>query len=840
MAIEYSAISLNAVKGFVKTINEDFTLFISPSGDDEANSGLTVDSPWQTIHKALNYLSDIYITENAVVTISCAAGVYDIDKEIIINHECGGRIAIVGAEPLEMTLESVDDYIDTTGTTGDTTSIGSASEGGEVVGFQGIRRTGRFHGATSEDIIYTNGVAGDNAYGERFAMVCTVSGSTGALGVDDYVLIRGFSGGYESTDASLTLTPVDGDRRGTGIVGYGEAGAGFYPALTLTDTNVCKAGQNNTWNRPSQVRPTNRRHVLRYPRFAEPENWVQRFYAVGCHKVIGIGADVLGLGGPGYTGADRGRITLENKNPNRNPWNTAINGSGTNTSGTGVFTAGRFFIDGMIDYDRPTPASQNTSDVTESGAGDGNEFPYLVNAPSSTQQHDKIGYMPEPPTTTIRPAVGWEDSDTGGSGNTPTTRARENRTHGKFTVSGLRTIFRFKSDMTVSGNPSQQGTTRHGMKVTSSLYRLDNIVFKPRYDSKIANGDEWGVANEDNQRRAVGAIFVGDGSKIHHLGPNIGFTDWTDQCIMISGGSVRGAGVCFSSSEGAWDCVDGGKLQLTNATLTNCHLNTIRRSSNLVLNRSMILSECQFVNTETSNTHINDSAFLYTAQYSSNQNNLSNTVLNSYGSNIRIDRSLFHRFNTLKNQQQSCLDSNYNTYQESWSTAVTNAEAGNANHSFDAFIKSGTHGSNSYKHNHTRMVDCLFSGTGMQNNNRGDTLVNSQGRAYYAGSILCYNTYNHYGIVNYYGGFVDADQLLFWHWGSYDSSGSEGTDDDTPYNTSSNALGFHGPTTYLKKSQHEDSLENFHRNDLLEYTGVTNKWNGGEAYETDTGIDPGV
>ena len=829
MAIEYSAINLNSVKGFVRTIDEDFTLYVSPQGDDDRNSGLSVDSPWKTVHKALSYLSDIYITENAIVTISCAAGVYTIEKQIVVNHACGNRIAIVGAPPLEMTLESVDDYVDTTGYTGDTVEFGSATEGGLVTGFVGVRRTSNRLGTIVEDILYTDGVAGGQAYGERFAMVCTVAGSTGALGVDDYVLVRGFSGAYESD------FNIDAD------TAFGRPGSGQYPALTMTDTSVANAGKNETWNRPSQSRPINRLHNLRYPRFAEPENWLQRFFAIGCHKVIGVGSNVPGL--DGATGNTFGRITLENKNTNRNPYDKAVNSAGRNTAGQGVYYEDTP-VAGLYDYDRPTPCSQNSSEVTESGAGNGNEYSYLHNAPSSTQQHDKIGYMPEPPDNTIRPAVGWEDEDSGGSGFTPTTRARERRTHGKFTVTGLRTVFLFDPNIEVSpvqtGSLREESTGGFGMQISknSGLHRLDNIVFRPTHDSKIANGEDYGYKNpKTNNRVSLGGLVVWENSTIYNLGPNIAFTDFTNESLHIAGGTVKSMGTCFSTSNGAWRLDTGGKLLLNNTTVTNCKVNLATSNSSLAINRSIILGNNRLQN-ENSETMMNDSAMLYGEQYNTSES--SGTAVEMTSGSVRFKRNLFHRLGTIYNSGADFV-SKYNTYQESWMQTLYNRRNGKLDSEFDAIIKPGGLAIHTHDQGHSYIKDILISGSGIQNNDAGDGIANSHGMTHLQGAIILYNTFNHYPLVNYYGGIVDADSATAWVWKVYKSNGQEGQDSAAgSYIRNANAILMHGPTVQLNSNLFGDNQANYGNEGtaITVYGPTILSWSGGEPYEADSGIDP--
>jgi hypothetical protein len=85
-------------------------LYVSPVGDDVLNSGVDPSSPFRTPVRAIEWLSDKYITDIGFVTINCAAGVYDLDESLVMNHAQGNRVAIVGAEPEILLVQYVSDY----------------------------------------------------------------------------------------------------------------------------------------------------------------------------------------------------------------------------------------------------------------------------------------------------------------------------------------------------------------------------------------------------------------------------------------------------------------------------------------------------------------------------------------------------------------------------------------------------------------------------------------------------------------------------------------------------------------------------------------------------------
>jgi len=620
----------------------------------------------------------------------------------------------------------------------------------------------------------------------------------------------------------------------------------------MTNTSVAEAGVNNTWNRPSQKKPRNRKHVLRYPRFAEPENWLQRFYAVGCHKVIGVGAEVPGL--QGGTGDALGRITLENKNTNRNPWDKAINSSarGVAFAGQYVWTAGRPGSDNFIDHDRPTPCSQDSSEVTSESAGNGNEFQYLLNAPSVSQQHDKIGYMPNPDVDIIRPAIGWEDGDEadGAVPNTPTTRARGHRTHGKFTVSGIRTVFLFDPDIDIEPLSIGYGAVGHCMRIekNSGLHRLDNIIFRPTHDSKIANGDDWGFENSSSGNRTkLGGLSVWEGSTIYNFGPNVAFTDFTNEAVLLAGGTIKGSGVCFSSSDGGYALNEEGKLLLNNATITNCNQNISTRNSMVRLTRSIMLGHNNFVNERNSDAQVVDSAILYGEQYNTDEYSTLPFLHNRRNSSLVLRRNLLHRNGTIYNEENASFESNHNTFQEAWMISVMNWKGASWSSEFDAFTKGGSLSHHTFDQGYSHITRTLVNGMGMQNNLLGDGIACSHGMLRLTGPCLIYNTYNHYVLVTYYGGITDAQHCALWIWGVYNSSGNLGQDGANGIIANMSSILMNGPNpTWLQNTIHASTAitNNYVSGVALPQYDIDtlNAWSGGEAYdgyhpELDPGID---
>lgn len=107
---EFSAHKVTAESGIRVAITTPVSLFVSPTGDDVLNSGIEQGSPFRTPARAIRWLADKQITESGFVTVNFAAGIYDIEKELVLDHDQGNRVAFVGAEPEVLVLQHVSDY----------------------------------------------------------------------------------------------------------------------------------------------------------------------------------------------------------------------------------------------------------------------------------------------------------------------------------------------------------------------------------------------------------------------------------------------------------------------------------------------------------------------------------------------------------------------------------------------------------------------------------------------------------------------------------------------------------------------------------------------------------
>jgi hypothetical protein len=115
---EFSAHKVKADTGIRVAITTAVSLYVSPTGDDVLNSGTEQGSPFRTPERAIRWLSDKQITDSGFVTINFAAGIYDLEKELVFDHDQGNRVAFVGERALNLVLQYVSDYR-TTGFTAD-------------------------------------------------------------------------------------------------------------------------------------------------------------------------------------------------------------------------------------------------------------------------------------------------------------------------------------------------------------------------------------------------------------------------------------------------------------------------------------------------------------------------------------------------------------------------------------------------------------------------------------------------------------------------------------------------------------------------------------------------
>ena len=221
-----SAIRPSSTVNQLDYIGSNTTLYASPTGNDTTGDG-SASNPWATPQKALSWLANKYIADNATVTIQLSSGIFTLTSSITLSHPQSDRIRIVGQTPDEGYIWNLYEYTDSSGFTGNVSGI------------------------TYETILRTNeGASATTESGTRFAMWVTPTGSTGeSLGitfaVDDFIAIHPWNGSLVNLFYNSSV--LDTNERGTSGI-TGPVGG----------------------------------------RFSETENTLRRFYGLGVHRVIGL------------------------------------------------------------------------------------------------------------------------------------------------------------------------------------------------------------------------------------------------------------------------------------------------------------------------------------------------------------------------------------------------------------------------------------------------------------------------------------------------------------------------------------------------------------------------
>ena len=96
--------TIDTVPGQIAT---DTTFYVTTTGSDTAGDG-TSGNPWATVNRALEYLSNFWISPEADVTIQVADGHYTGLSSIVPNHPCGAQITITGENTHAKSMTSVE------------------------------------------------------------------------------------------------------------------------------------------------------------------------------------------------------------------------------------------------------------------------------------------------------------------------------------------------------------------------------------------------------------------------------------------------------------------------------------------------------------------------------------------------------------------------------------------------------------------------------------------------------------------------------------------------------------------------------------------------------------
>ncbi len=85
-------------------IRSSMTLYLSSTGNDTTNTGMTSGSPWATLNKAVEWLGDKIAMQSVTVTISIAAGSLTHSTTVLIVGNIFKNVEIVGAGSSSTTL----------------------------------------------------------------------------------------------------------------------------------------------------------------------------------------------------------------------------------------------------------------------------------------------------------------------------------------------------------------------------------------------------------------------------------------------------------------------------------------------------------------------------------------------------------------------------------------------------------------------------------------------------------------------------------------------------------------------------------------------------------------
>lgn len=210
-------------------------LYVSPLGDDVLNSGIEEGSPFRTPKRAIRWLGDKIITETGFVTVNFTGGIYDIEEELVLDHDQGDRVAFIGADPEILLLQEVSYY-----KTSDFSASGSAL---------GYYSNGLTHGITmtcvrpSDATPYVE-ITGSNP----ISSICSSNG-VGVL-IEDYDLV--FNDEYNPMYfyAAYPYHPRNNIARTSSILGAhvlrGVSGSRLFIESTIRDNWICLPHSVNT------------------------------------------------------------------------------------------------------------------------------------------------------------------------------------------------------------------------------------------------------------------------------------------------------------------------------------------------------------------------------------------------------------------------------------------------------------------------------------------------------------------------------------------------------------------------------------------------------------------
>ena len=148
-------------------ITANLTLYVATTGNDATALPNNPSFPWLTIQGALNYLIPYFIEPGFTVTVSVAAGVYNVTSPIAINHPNGQNIQIVGTAGATITATSASVTVGTVTLTGGAGAFSGLAAGqyiavrcAQTVGTIFASGVWKVVSAASTTVTYNTGYAG--------------------------------------------------------------------------------------------------------------------------------------------------------------------------------------------------------------------------------------------------------------------------------------------------------------------------------------------------------------------------------------------------------------------------------------------------------------------------------------------------------------------------------------------------------------------------------------------------------------------------------------------------------------------------------------------------------
>jgi hypothetical protein len=238
-------------------LSSPLSLFVSPTGNDLNNTGLTLASPFQTIQKAVNVAVNAYDTQLQPITINLAGGTYANAVNVPAPLFGGGPLVISGnsASPTTVVIS-----------TNNAHAIHCGAGGNLFLGGISVQTTGSSGGVPSIGLLADTN-ANINIIGAMNFGACAGNhiwaGSGGNVNITaSYSITGGAQAHYFATSSGTILGPPSGitvtlsgtptfsvafaEATQAGIVQVTSAGTTFSGAATGKRFSAFLAGQINT------------------------------------------------------------------------------------------------------------------------------------------------------------------------------------------------------------------------------------------------------------------------------------------------------------------------------------------------------------------------------------------------------------------------------------------------------------------------------------------------------------------------------------------------------------------------------------------------------------------